>query len=44
MGRLPRQVEGRPEDIGPAVVCLAQADNVTGVALNEAGGLVMHYP
>jgi hypothetical protein len=42
MGRLPCQVEGRPEDIGPAVVCLAQADNVAGVALNVAGGLVMH--
>jgi hypothetical protein len=44
MGRLPRQVERRPEDIGPAVVYLAQADNVTGVALNVAGGLVMHEP
>ncbi len=31
-----------PEDIGQAVVYLAQADNVTGVALNVAGGLVMH--
>jgi hypothetical protein len=25
-----------------AVVYLAQADNVTGIALNIAGGLVMH--
>jgi len=39
---LPRQVEGRPEAIGQAVVYLAQADHVTGVALNVAGGLVMH--
>ncbi len=31
-----------PEDIGQAVVYLAQADNITGVALNVAGGLVMH--
>lgn len=31
-----------PEDIGQAVVYLARADNVTGVALNIAGGLVMH--
>jgi meso-butanediol dehydrogenase/(S,S)-butanediol dehydrogenase/diacetyl reductase len=31
-----------PEDIGQAVVYLAQADNVSGVALNVAGGLVMH--
>jgi meso-butanediol dehydrogenase/(S,S)-butanediol dehydrogenase/diacetyl reductase len=31
-----------PEDIGQAVVYLAKADNVTGVALNVAGGLVMH--
>ena len=31
-----------PEDIGQAVVYLAQADNVTGIALNVAGGLVMH--
>ena len=42
MGRLPRQVEGRPADIGPAVVYLAQAENVTGVALNGAIGLVLH--
>ena len=31
-----------PEDIGEAVVYLARADNVTGIALNVAGGLVMH--
>ena len=31
-----------PDDIGEAVVYLAQADNVTGVALNVAGGYVMH--
>jgi meso-butanediol dehydrogenase/(S,S)-butanediol dehydrogenase/diacetyl reductase len=31
-----------PEDIGDAVVYLARADNVTGIALNVAGGLVMH--
>jgi meso-butanediol dehydrogenase / (S,S)-butanediol dehydrogenase / diacetyl reductase len=31
-----------PEDVGQAVVYLAKADNVTGVALNVAGGLVMH--
>ena len=31
-----------PDDIGQAVVYLAQADNVTGVALNVAGGMVMH--
>jgi meso-butanediol dehydrogenase / (S,S)-butanediol dehydrogenase / diacetyl reductase len=31
-----------PDDIGQAVVYLAQADNVTGIALNIAGGLVMH--
>jgi meso-butanediol dehydrogenase/(S,S)-butanediol dehydrogenase/diacetyl reductase len=31
-----------PEDIGAAVVYLARADNVTGIALNVAGGLVMH--
>lgn len=31
-----------PEDIGQAVVYLAQADNVTGIALNVAGGMVMH--
>lgn len=31
-----------PEDIGQAVVYLAQADNITGIALNVAGGLVMH--
>lgn len=31
-----------PEDIGRAVVYLCSADNVTGIALNVAGGLVMH--
>ena len=31
-----------PDDIGEAVVYLAQADNVTGITLNVAGGLVMH--
>jgi len=31
-----------PDDIGEAVVYLARADNVTGIALNVAGGLVMH--
>jgi len=31
-----------PEDIGQAVVYLAQADHITGIALNVAGGLVMH--
>jgi meso-butanediol dehydrogenase/(S,S)-butanediol dehydrogenase/diacetyl reductase len=31
-----------PEDIGQAVVYLCAADNVTGIALNVAGGVVMH--
>jgi meso-butanediol dehydrogenase/(S,S)-butanediol dehydrogenase/diacetyl reductase len=31
-----------PEDIGQAAIYLAQADNVTGIALNVAGGLVNH--
>ena len=31
-----------PDDIGEAAVYLAQADNVTGIALNVAGGYVMH--
>ncbi len=31
-----------PEDIGQAVVYLCTADNVTGIALNVAGGTVMH--
>jgi meso-butanediol dehydrogenase / (S,S)-butanediol dehydrogenase / diacetyl reductase len=31
-----------PEDIGEAVVYLARADNVIGIALNVPGGLVMH--
>jgi len=34
---LPRQVEGRPGDIGQAIIYRAQADHVTGVALNVAG-------
>jgi hypothetical protein len=31
-----------PEDIGEAVGYLACTDSVTGIALNVAGGLVMH--
>jgi meso-butanediol dehydrogenase/(S,S)-butanediol dehydrogenase/diacetyl reductase len=31
-----------PEDIGEAVVYLCRADNVTGVALNVAGGAELH--
>ena len=31
-----------PEDIGEAVVYLAGADNVTGIAVNVSGGSVMH--
>jgi len=34
--------EQTPEDIGEAVVYLARADNVTGVALNVAGGAEVH--
>ncbi|MGH7001967.1 MAG: SDR family NAD(P)-dependent oxidoreductase, partial [Stellaceae bacterium] len=34
--------EQTPEDIGEAVVYLARADNVTGVALNIAGGAEVH--
>ncbi len=34
--------EQTPEDIGEAVVYLCRADNVTGVALNVAGGVEMH--
>jgi meso-butanediol dehydrogenase / (S,S)-butanediol dehydrogenase / diacetyl reductase len=34
--------EQTPDDIGEAVVYLAQADNVTGVALNVAGGAEVH--
>ncbi len=34
--------EQTPEDIGEAVVYLCRADNVTGVALNVAGGIEMH--
>jgi meso-butanediol dehydrogenase/(S,S)-butanediol dehydrogenase/diacetyl reductase len=40
--RVPLGRPQTPDDIGQAVVYLAQADNVTGVALNVAGGLVMH--
>ena len=31
-----------PEDIGEAVVYLAGADNVTGIAVNVSGGSVMY--
>jgi meso-butanediol dehydrogenase / (S,S)-butanediol dehydrogenase / diacetyl reductase len=34
--------EQTPDDIGDAVVYLAQADNVTGVSLNVAGGAEVH--
>jgi meso-butanediol dehydrogenase/(S,S)-butanediol dehydrogenase/diacetyl reductase len=34
--------EQTPADIGEAVVYLCRADNVTGVALNVAGGVEMH--
>ncbi|MBI3455446.1 MAG: SDR family oxidoreductase [Candidatus Rokubacteria bacterium] len=34
--------EQTPPDIGEAVVYLCRADNVTGVALNVAGGVEMH--
>ena len=34
--------EQTPEDIGEAVVYLCRARNVTGVALNVAGGMEMH--
>lgn len=34
--------EQTPDDIGEAVVYLAKADNVTGVALNVAGGAEVH--
>ena len=40
--RIPLGRPQTPEDIGQAVVYLAQADNVTGISLNVAGGLVMH--
>jgi NAD(P)-dependent dehydrogenase (short-subunit alcohol dehydrogenase family) len=36
--RTPLRREQTPEDIGEAVVYLCQADNVTGIALNVAGG------
>jgi meso-butanediol dehydrogenase/(S,S)-butanediol dehydrogenase/diacetyl reductase len=34
--------EQTPEDIGEAVIFLAKADNITGVALNVAGGAEVH--
>jgi meso-butanediol dehydrogenase/(S,S)-butanediol dehydrogenase/diacetyl reductase len=34
--------EQTPDDIGEAVVYLCRADNVTGIALNVAGGVEMH--
>ena len=34
--------EQTPEDIGEAVVYLCRAENVTGIALNVAGGVEMH--
>ena len=34
--------EQTPDDIGDAVVFLAKADNITGVALNVAGGAEVH--
>jgi meso-butanediol dehydrogenase/(S,S)-butanediol dehydrogenase/diacetyl reductase len=34
--------EQTPEDIGEAVVYLCRAENVTGIALNVAGGIEMH--
>jgi meso-butanediol dehydrogenase/(S,S)-butanediol dehydrogenase/diacetyl reductase len=34
--------EQTPQDIGEAVVYLCRAENVTGVALNVAGGVEMH--
>jgi meso-butanediol dehydrogenase / (S,S)-butanediol dehydrogenase / diacetyl reductase len=34
--------EQTPEDIGEAIVYLCRAENVTGVALNVAGGVEMH--
>ena len=36
------QREQTPADIGEAVVYLARADNVTGIALNVAGGAEVH--
>jgi meso-butanediol dehydrogenase/(S,S)-butanediol dehydrogenase/diacetyl reductase len=38
----PLKREQTPEDIGEAVVYLCRADNVTGIALNVAGGIEMH--
>jgi meso-butanediol dehydrogenase/(S,S)-butanediol dehydrogenase/diacetyl reductase len=37
--RVPLGREQTPDDIGQAAVYLARADNVTGIALNVAGGL-----
>jgi meso-butanediol dehydrogenase / (S,S)-butanediol dehydrogenase / diacetyl reductase len=34
--------EQTPDDIGEAVVFLAKADNITGIALNVAGGAEVH--
>jgi len=39
---MPLAREQKPEDIGEAVVYLCRAENVTGVALNVAGGMEMH--
>lgn len=41
-GTIPLGRTQTPEDIGQAVVYLAQSDNVTGIALNVSGGFVMH--
>lgn len=41
-GAMPLGRAQTPFDIGEAVAYLASADNVTGVALNVAGGSVMH--
>ena len=40
--RIPLQQPQTVEDIGEAVVYLATAKNVTGIAMNVAGGLEMH--
>ena len=40
-GAMPLGRGQTPEDVGEAVAYLASADNVTGVALNVAGGSVM---
>ncbi|MEZ5235010.1 MAG: SDR family NAD(P)-dependent oxidoreductase [Acidimicrobiia bacterium] len=41
-GRVPLGRGQTPADIGQAAVFLARADNITGVALNVAGGLEVH--